>query len=406
MTKLLIITMSFPFPLRAGGKVRVYNLIKQLSKEYNITLISLATAEEERFIAELEKFCKRVLTVPLAERGSYRLLHLLRCLVSMGKGMPAEMTLKAYSSFRRILVQTLSEEFFDLIQVEFVQMLPYILSDDLTDSVQRIIWVEHEVLHRRLFKRSEAGRGFWRWFWQREAHLTLEYEISAARRLKNAIAVSDEEVVCLQSWNPDLYVDLVPNGVDVAFYDAVSVRREPQSIIFIGWMRHFPNLDAASFLLKEVMPLIIQKTPNVRLYLVGGAVPDKIHTLAEKIPQVVMTGFVEDIRSLIKSASVTIVPLRIGGGTHLKVLEAMACRTPIVTTPVGAEGLPLKHGQHAWIARDAQGLAEGVERLLEDVRLRELMTTEARKLVEKEYDWAVIADKQKRFYRRVLDRFS
>ncbi len=395
--------MSFPYPLRAGGKIRVYNLIKQLSKEYSITLLSLVTADEKRFVPELEKFCKRVETVPLAERGIHSLLHRLRCLVSMGMGMPAEMALKAYPALDRMLNRVLSEERFDLIQVEHVQTLPYVLGR-LEDINGNVLWVEHEVLHQRLFKRSEASKGFWRWFWRREAHLTREYEAASARRVQNAIVVSKEEAVCLCSWNPNLNIAVIPNGVDVAYYDAIHVEREPKSIIFTGWMRHFPNFNAANFLLKEIMPLIIQKMPDVRLYLVGDAIPDKIRFLAEKIPQVFLTGFVDDIRPFVKRASVAIVPLRIGGGTHLKVLEAMACRTLVVTTSVGAEGLPLRHGQHAWISQDAKGLAEGVIRLLRDMELRSTMITEARSLVEKEYDWAVIAAEQMAFYRDILKR--
>lgn len=402
MPKLLIITMSFPYPLRAGGKIRVYNLIKQLSIEYEITVLSLATDEERLFASELRKFCKRVETVPVAEKGGKKVLHRLRCLISMGFGMPAEMAVKFYPAFRQTLDRVLSEETFDIIQVEFVQMLPYMLSNGLRNYSQQVIWVEHEVLHNRLFRRAENSKGFVHWFWKREARLTREYEMAAAMKVQNAIVVSDEEAEYLRSWNPDLKIVVIPNGVDTAYYDSIKVERDPKGVIFTGWMRHFPNLDAAHYLLKEIMPLIIRKLPEVRLYLVGEPVPEQIRYMAANIPQVIMTGSVEDIRPLIKQASVAIVPLRIGGGTHLKVLEAMISETPVVTTPVGAEGLPLKHGQHAWISRDARGLADGVLHLLENPELRSLITTEARKLVEKEYDWAIIATKQKEFYREIL----
>lgn len=404
MAKILIITMSFPYPLKAGGKIRVYNLIKQLSGEYEITLLSLAADEEKRYVPELRKYCKGVEIVPLAEGRMESLYHYMRCIVSMCGGMPVEMALKDYPVFHRALIHILSERTFDLVQVEFAQMLPYVLSDGLDKIVPEIIWIEHEVLHHRFFKRVDANRGAWRWFWQREARLLQEYEVSAARKLKNAIAVSEEEAICLRSWNPMMNVAVIPNGVDVAYYDEVNVKREAKSIIFTGWMRHFPNLDSAIFLLNDVMPLIIQKIPDVRLYLVGDAIPDKIRSIAERIPQVTLTGFVEDIRIFIKRVSAAIVPLRIGGGTHLKVLEAMACRTPVVTTPVGAEGLPIKHGQHAWIAQDAAGLADGVFRLFKDEELRVSIVEEARKLVEREFDWAIIAAKQKAFYRQILDR--
>lgn len=398
---LLILSMSFPYPLRAGGKIRIYNLIKNLSGKCDITLLSFATEEERGFVPELKKFCKRVETVPAEKEKRFSPVHYAKCLSLMGMGMPAEMALKSSTAFRKALKKILSEESCDIIQVEFAQMLPYVL-DGRNDLLSYAVWVEHEVLNQRLFKRGETSEGLWRWFWRREGRLTQRYEIEAAKRLRNAVVVSGEEAGCLRSWNPDLNVAVIPNGVDIAYYDAVKVEQEPASIIFTGWMRHFPNMDAVDFLLKEVMPLIIRKRPDVRLYLVGGPYSEHVQSIAANIPQVSLTGFVDDIRPFIKRASVSITPLRIGGGTHLKVIEAMAAGIPVVTTPVGAEGLPLKHGEHAWIAPDAEGLAEGVLQLLDDKRLRKMITSEARCLVEKEFDWSIIAKKQMEFYKQIL----
>lgn len=319
----------------------------------------------------------------------------------MGMGMPAEMALKSSAAFRRALKKILSEESYDILQVEFAQMLPYVL-DGWKYPLSHVVWVEHEVLNQRLLKRGDTSEGLWRWFWRREGRLTQRYEIDAAKRLRNAVAVSGEEAACMRSWNPDLNVAIIPNGVDIDYYDAVKVEQEPASIIFTGWMRHFPNMDAVNFLLKEIMPLIIRKRPDIRLYLVGGPYPEHVQCIAANTPQVILTGFVDDIRPFIKRATVSITPLRIGGGTHLKVIEAMAAGTPVVTTPVGAEGLPVKHGKHAWIAADAEGLADGVLQLLEDKRLRKMITAEARCLVEKEFDWSIIAKKQMAFYQQIL----
>jgi len=401
---LLIISMSFPYPLVAGGKIRIYNLIKQLSHSCNISLISLITKREIPYIHEIEKFCEKVYTIQIHEETGERLIHHIRSLSRMFKGMPAEMALKFYPEFYGTLKKILKERSFDIVQIEFVQMVPYVLEDNVVEG--NYIWVEHEVLYHRLQKRGEAGKGFWRWFWKREAKLTRIYEQMAANKFKNAVAVSEEEASCLRSWNPELNVAVIPNGVDVSYYDEIEVVRDPMSVIFAGWMKHFPNLDAARFLVNDIIPYVIRRRPDIKFYLVGGPYPPEIKSMAQKIHQIKLTGFVNDIRPMVKQAGVYIVPLRVGGGTHLKVLEGMASRTPIVTTPVGAEGLPVKHKEHVWIAHDAEGLAEGILKVIEDRELNITLQENARKLVESKFDWKIIGQQQLQFYHNVLGSFE
>ena len=258
----------------------------------------------------------------------------------------------------------------------------------------------------------------------------IEYDIawqtaraggSAARRAYSAVngrKVRDEE---LQAWTrfdgctltsardqglllgdaPETRTAVVPNGVDLDLFQPCARPRDPATLLFFGAVDYYPNTEGLLFFLNEVMPRLRATIPRVRLCIVGRRPPDSI--LARRRPDVEITGAVDDLRPYLERAAAVVVPLRIGGGTRLKILEAMAMGKAVVSTSLGAEGLDVVPERDLCIADDAAGFAEQIGHLLDEPERADRLGVAARRLVESRYGWAASVARLKAFYEEVLD---
>jgi glycosyltransferase involved in cell wall biosynthesis len=190
---------------------------------------------------------------------------------------------------------------------------------------------------------------------------------------------------------PPAQIYIVPNGVDVSAADSVASRAEPNTLIYNGAMTFAPNRDAMYFFVREALPLVRAQAPDVKLRITGHVEQVAQNELSED-NVVLFTGYLPDIKPLVKASTICIVPLRQGGGTRLKILEAMALRTPVVATTKGAEGLNVHHREHLLIADTPRAFADAILELLENPRLRETLTANAYAQVRREYDWNVIGE--------------
>lgn len=181
-------------------------------------------------------------------------------------------------------------------------------------------------------------------------------------------------------------IEVIPNFVNLADYDDVSATAQPNSIIFTGPFRYFANHDAMVWFLQEIYSQIQRQIPDVRLTITG----DHANLPLPQASNVTLTGFVEDVRPLVASSWVSLVPVRMGAGTRLKILEAMAMGVPVVSTSKGAEGLEANDGEHLLIADTAQGFAENVVQLLKDSELRQEIIVRARNLVKLKYNMEAV----------------
>jgi glycosyltransferase involved in cell wall biosynthesis len=195
---------------------------------------------------------------------------------------------------------------------------------------------------------------------------------------------------------------VIPNSVDVDYFKPSP--QDPPSdgstVLFFGAINYYPNVDGLLYLLHEVWPLLAKSHPRARLKIVGQHPTPEI--LAFRGPRVEVSGQVEDVRPHLSSAAVSIAPLRIGGGTRFKILEAMAMARPVVSTPLGAEGIKFESGRHLLLADDAAAFARAVGRILDDAQLANHLASEGRALVEARYSWAVAADRLDLFFRELL----
>jgi glycosyltransferase involved in cell wall biosynthesis len=181
-------------------------------------------------------------------------------------------------------------------------------------------------------------------------------------------------------------IEIIPNFINLADYSRINISPQPNSLIFTGSFRYFANHEAMEWFIREVYPIIQAQVPDVRLTITG----DHANLPLPPASNIILTGFVKDIRPLVASSWVSLVPMQIGGGTRLKILEAMALGTPVVSTTKGAEGLEVSNGRHLLIGDTSQEFADRVIRLIKDQQLRMDIVNRARQFVQEKYDWAVI----------------
>jgi glycosyltransferase involved in cell wall biosynthesis len=228
-----------------------------------------------------------------------------------------------------------------------------------------------------------------------------QFERRELTRADHVLAVSDADRSVFETYLPAQKVDVIATGVNVEFFqplDPASVNEN--NLVFTGSMDWLPNEEGLFYFVKEILSLIRQSKPDVTLTIVGRRPSERLKAMAERDGQIQVTGRVEDIRPYVEKAAVYIVPLRVGSGTRLKIFEAMAMGQAIVSTTLGAEGLPVKDGENILLRDDSQSFANAVLRLLNERELRSRLGRAARKLVEESYSWAAVA----RDFEKILDK--
>jgi glycosyltransferase involved in cell wall biosynthesis len=296
------------------------------------------------------------------------------------------------------LERLLTQHNFDVIQIEGIFLTAY---------VQRIRQLAPRALLNADWHNVESGlmeryannekRFAHRLYAKRTASLVRKVEDQFIRTCDSHTVCSDLERQHLLSRHPGATVEVIPNGVDVqAFPLTPEADPERRSIIFVGAMDYHANVDAARFFANEVWPAIYDRHPDLQFVVVGSKPVPEVRQLAER-PGITVTGTVDDLRPYYQSALAAVVPLRIGGGTRLKILEALAAGTPVISTAIGAEGLPLLNGKNILIADSPTEMLEAVALLKQDSELRNNLVAAGRDFVAP-YDWSAIGEKLLRFY--------
>jgi glycosyltransferase involved in cell wall biosynthesis len=213
---------------------------------------------------------------------------------------------------------------------------------------------------------------------------------------------SQREVEILHALSPATPATVVPNAVDTDFFTPAAAPVDPDAIVFTGLMKYRPNVDAAIFFVRDILPRILAKRPTAVFYLVGGEAPPAVTRLASA--HVVVTGSVDDVRPYVHRAAVFAVPLRMGSGTRLKVLEGLSMGKPMVSTSLGCEGIDLAHGKHLLIANEAETFADAVVELMANPEMAGRLGVEGRDLMLRRYRWETATEELEGFYRQLLSR--
>lgn len=367
MMTVLWVTFGLPYPPDCGVRMRDFHLIREVSKMARIVLFSLVPSGGMTEVGELRGFCDRIETWPMPDE--YPPLSLLM-----------KMPVGAWRNFypdaaARIRSLALTEQP-DVIQIEHSLLAGY-LDAVPTGSNCRTVLSLHNVAFAqyRQMARLEQGLGSSLGYFLK-SWLMRRTEKRYIARFNLCVTVSRAERDSLKPLLPRVRMEVIENGVDCAKLQPSS--SAGATLIFAG-----------VFFCRSILPTIREQVPDVRLIIAGHAPPQQVEALAfEK--GVTVTGYVPDIRPWYAKSSVTVVPLRAGGGTRLKILESMALGRPVVSTSMGCEGLEVQHGVHLLVADNPLQFASCVTRLLLEPALRDKIAGAARLLMEQRYDWPEI----------------
>ena len=388
--RILWLNAGLLLPLDKGGKLRTWHLMRHLAARHRITWLSYADPDQP--VADVDGMsavAERVHTIPrpLVSKGSPRFA--LQAAAHLVRPLPYAVGAYVSREYRRRVATLLHEGSFDLVVCDFLPPAanlpgavpcPTVL---FTHNVEAEIWRRHYETATSWWKRRLLKQQ-----WRR----MLRFERRAVQRFDLVLAVSDADRQTLQRICAPLRspVHVVPTGVDTTYFAPSEIEPRPTHMVFTGSMDWLPNEDGMLFFVREVLPLIRQKEPAATLSIVGRAPTPAVQRLASEAG-IEVTGRVDDVRPHIGRGSVYVVPLRIGGGTRLKIFEALAMGKAVVSTTVGAEGLPVQDGDHLRIADDPREFANAVLQLFADDDARERLGCNARQLVVQRYDWAAAA---------------
>jgi sugar transferase (PEP-CTERM/EpsH1 system associated) len=404
--KILILTPQFPYPPHQGTTIRNYNLIAGLAQRHEVHLLSFGDPSESQE-TPVHGLCRSVQVIRPPQRSMrQRVANLVFSrLPDMAQRLPS-------ARFPAALTATLDREDPDVVEVEGIELAQYLFqAADGRAGRKRplLIFDDHNaeyVLQQRAFETDvRSGQAQVR-RWIGAAYSFVQwrrlrgYERRACLAADRVVAVSETDAEALRQLVPGLTPLVVPNGVDMAFYTAPVVPFEVQpgpGLAFTGKMDFRPNVDAALWFAQEVLPLIRREVPEACFWAVGKDPHPRLAPLADD-PAVLLTGAVEDVRPYIAGAVVYVVPLRIGGGTRLKVLEAMAMGKAIVSTALGCEGFDLVPDQELVVADTPAEFAAAVLALLRDPVRRDRLGRAARRFAGSRYDWRIIVPRLEQAY--------
>jgi polysaccharide biosynthesis protein PslH len=377
--KILLLSPYRPFPATFGGAVRTYHIIKQLSRFHEVHLLCYAIGEHKDSKLELDKYCRSVTYIPLFA-GDKRWIQL--------KSIFSNASYQAHFHNRKIFQSSCDEliklHHIDLIFIEFSQMSIF----NFPTNIPKVL-DEHNVEWLLLDRMAKQGSYLRRVYNYLEAKKFKREEFNAVQNSTMTIATSDVDATLLkQGTHPE--VGVVINGVDCEYFSPKhNSPKEFNSakIVFVGATHYFPNEDGVMFYLNRIHAGVIKKIPHCSLKVVGGRPSSEM--LSKASSSVEITGFVDNVLPYLWEADLFIVPLRLGSGTRFKIVEAMAAGVPVISTRLGAEGLPVIHGENIWLAETPQEWIDGITFLLRSPELCKKLALAGQELV-KSFDWNIL----------------
>ncbi len=394
--KILVIDEAFPYPLDTGKKIRTFNLFSRLGRNHEIRYLAYGSSDEPGYRALLDCGISP-LPVSYCRPANSSPLFYVRLFCNLFSRYPYSVSSHRTTAFERAIIEDVQAHSPDVIIAEWT---PYaVFLDSVTGSKKVIVShnVESDIWGR--YYENETNR-LKKWYIGHQFRKMERFEREVVKTANGITAVSELDARTMRSFGQDLSVEVIENGVDLDYFQPAPTPGDAPCLVFTGSMDWRPNQDAAQYFVNDIFPLLKRRTPQMSATFVGRDPSPGVKQLAD-VPGITITGKVDDVRPYVRNASVYIVPLRIGGGSRLKILEALAMMRPVVSTSVGAEGLNVKHNEQILLADSPSDFAACIERLLGDTALRGRLISAGRNLVEKEYGWDMLAAKLEQFLVRV-----
>lgn len=388
--KILMVSSYLPYPLFSGGHIRLYNLIKLLSKNHKITLVcEKRNYQKEKDVEEVKKYCEKIVTFDRKTQWSFENIvktgFSLSPFLIVGHNIPA-MKMK--------IGELLKTEGFDLIHVE----TSYVMQN-LPETRIPIVLVEHNIEYLVYKRFAEHAPLPLRPLLYIDVLKLKYWEEKAWKKVRKLVAVSEIEKEIMGKKRGDVLI--VSNGVDTEKYKVLNIKykaaKTEKRALFIGDFKWVQNRDAAEWILRDIWPKIHN---SVKLWIVGRKIPDNIKAMGddgvffdENAP--------EDTNLIFQKADILFAPIRVGGGTSFKILEAMASGVPVMTTLLG-NAINAKDNLEIIVGKTSEDFVKSIKKLLEDKKFYEEISANARKLVEEKYDWKKIVEKLESVYKSAI----
>lgn len=399
--KVLFLTAEIPYPPIGGSKVKSYNFIRELSVNHEVHLCSFVTPEDEKHADKLKPYCKKIETVKLELSETSALKKTLRLLRPTPDYLVPYMNRRMADRIETLLSQTS----YDIIHVETIKMGIYgmrkkgeergrpfrVLGEyDCISEYYRQVSVLEKHLGRKLFMGLQSFK-------------MAALEKRLYRNYDSSILVTEHDRrLMVKRVGPLPRIDVVPNGANLDFFSPGDEKpTEYPSAVFTGYMSYPFNDDAAQFFISDVYPLIKRKMPEFKIFFVGIHPSERLKGFAQRDADVVVTGYVPDIRPYVRQAWAFVSPLRYGTGINNKMLEAFSMGKAVVASTISCNGIEVKDGRDALVADGAEATAERIVFLLEREDIRKKLGGNARSLVVENYSWEKIISKVEKIYESI-----
>ncbi|HYR62340.1 MAG TPA: glycosyltransferase [Actinomycetota bacterium] len=389
---ILIVSPSLPYPFSGFG-TRVWQLIRHLSGAHRVTVLTFVRPDEAETIPTVAAICGRIEVVmrPPSQGLGRRVSQLLLAFSPLPYAGLEQRTRQMQSRLDALV----AAEGFDIVLMESTR-----LGALTVPAGPAVIYDEHNIEYELLRRMREGERSRCRRVFNGlEYHKFKRLEHRCWNTCAGVALTSDREEPIVRSHAPHTPTAVVPNGVDVDFFAPTQQEPEPMTVVFTGMLSYRPNLDAAQLLVDEIMPRVRHTHPDALLRIVGHIEQAELERLRD--PHVDVTGWVLDVRVPMAQAAVVVAPLRMGGGTRLKIVEALGMGKAVISTTVGCEGLAVNSGEHLLVADDPDSFAGEVVRVLSDPQLARRLGAAGRALAVREYSWTRSGARLEELFRRV-----
>lgn len=394
---ILQLTTKIPYPLDDGGKIGIYNITKHLALQgHKVTLLSFAPGQRAD-IGDLSQFAQ-VETVTHDERNS-----VLGALMSLSSTVPYTIGKYHATLMEQRVHRLLTDGDFDLIHVDHLHMAYYAVR--AKEKFGLPIFLREHNFETAIWERfSETTRNpILKWYGRIQLEKMRRYEPQMAEKFDCCLMVTKQDEAKLRGASSRVKTAVVPAGVDVSHFEpGTNEFEEPNSILFLGSLDWLPNQDGFWWFYDSIFPRVVAKVPSARLLVVGKNPPSKLRRLSG--PNLSVVGPVDDVRPYMRRSQVCVVPLRIGSGIRIKILEMFAMKKAIVTTSVGCEGIEVQNGRHLLVVDTEEAFAEATYRLLCDPDLRKSLGEAGRTLVCEHYRWERVVQELVSVYEETLQR--
>lgn len=374
--RIFILLSRIPYPLEKGDKLRAFHQIRELSKHNELILCALNPAgkiDKQKAFSAVQPYCRSVNFIDLP--WSRRLWNMAMAFL---KGLPFQVGYFYNKKAQKTISDLINQYKPDHIYCQLLRTAEYVKHHKISATLDY-----QDVFSQGVNRRIKRSPFFMKPFLKMEFRRLVKYEKEVFERFKNKTIISypDRDLIP----HPDReQIVVIPNGVDYNYFSPRETKKN-YDIVFTGNMAYPPNVDAAGFLVHDIMPLVWKQLPEARV-MIAGSSPDR-KVLALKSTKVTITGWLDDIRDAYSTARVFIAPMRIGTGLQNKLLEAMAMKIPTITTPLANNALKAKNKEEILIGESAEELADRIITLLSEKEIFDKIAMNGHRFVMKNYSW-------------------